>query len=267
MKSPLSDSKKIREKKVIIFDIDGTLAPSKAPADKEMINLLLSLLEERSVAIIGGGKYSLFKEQLVDQLPPHEKRLERLYLFPTCSTAFYRFDGEWKEVYSHMLKEEEKAKINKAFEETFQEVNYEHPEKTYGAVIEDRGTQITFSALGQEVVAMIGEKKGVELKQEWFDKYDNLRQQMRDILQNKLPEFEVRAGGLTSIDVTQKGIDKAYGVRQISEILKAEIDDMLFVGDAIFPGGNDYPALETGIDYVKVGNPSDTKVLIRTIIE
>lgn len=266
MKQALQDKLKLREKKLIVFDIDGTLTSSKAPADKEMIQLLLNLLGEKSVAVIGGGKYSLFKEQLVDQLPNQDKRLGRLFLFPTNSTVFYRFNTDWHEVYSHALDESEKEKIKNAFEETFLKVNYQRPEKTYGAVIEDRSTQITFSALGQEVVAMCGEKIGVQLKEDWNKKYDKLRQQMRDILQKLLPEFEVRAGGLTSIDVTRKGIDKAYGVRQISAHLDVKIEDMLFVGDAIFPGGNDYAALQTGIDYVKVKNPFETKELIRKLI-
>lgn len=266
MKEALSDKTKLRQKKLIVFDIDGTLTPSKAPADKEMIQLLLNLLDNKSVAIIGGGKYSLFKEQLVEQLPAHDERLKKLYLFPTNSTAFYRFNTDWTEVYSHALSEDEKEKIKNAFEKTFNEVKYNHPDKTYGPVIEDRSTQITFSALGQEVVAMCGEEMGVKLKEDWNKKYDSLRQKMREILQKLLPEFEVRAGGLTSIDVTRKGIDKAYGVRQIAEHLNVKIEDMLFVGDAIFPGGNDYAALQTGIDYVKVNNPSDTKELIKTLI-
>lgn len=265
MKQALHDKLKLRQKKLIVFDIDGTLTPSKAPADKEMIQLLLHLLDEKSVAIIGGGKYSLFKEQLIEQLPNQDKRLERLFLFPTNSTAFYRFNTSWHEVYSHELSEREKEKIKNAFDETFRDVNYRHPEKTYGPVIEDRNTQITFSALGQEVVAMCGEKIGVQLKEDWNKKYDKLRQKMREILQKLLPEFEVRAGGLTSIDVTRKGIDKAYGVRQIAKHLDVKIEDMLFVGDAIFLGGNDYAALQTGIDYVKVEDPSDTKELIRKI--
>ncbi|HYM65330.1 MAG TPA: HAD hydrolase family protein, partial [Candidatus Sulfotelmatobacter sp.] len=103
-------------------------------------------------------------------------------------------------------------------------------------------------------------------KEDWNKKYDKLRQQMRGILQKLLPEFEVRAGGLTSIDVTRKGIDKAYGVRQIAQHLGVKIEDMLFVGDAIFPGGNDYAALQTGIDYVKVKDPTETKELIKTLI-
>ncbi len=266
MKPALQDKDELRLKKIIVFDIDGTLTPSKAPADKEMIELLLSLLDKKSVAIIGGGKYSLFQEQLADQMPKSDKRLEKLYLFPTNSTAFYRFNGEWNKVYSYELSNEEKEKINEAFKETFNKVNYQSPEKTYGVVIEDRGTQISFSPLGQEVVAMLGEKQGVALKEEWNKKYDPLRQKMRDILQELLPEFEVRAGGLTTIDITRKGIDKAYGVRQIAKQLGFEIEDMLFVGDAIYPGGNDYAALQTGIDYFKVNNPSDTKELIRVLI-
>jgi phosphomannomutase len=266
MKPALSDIEKLRQKKLIVFDIDGTLTPSKAPADKEMIGLLLNLLDKKQVAIIGGGKYELFTMQLVEQLPSQDERLKRLFLFPTNSTAFYRFNDTWHEVYSHKLSEEEKEEIKKAFDETFQEVGYQHPEKTYGVVLEDRDTQITFSALGQEIVSMLGEEEGVRLKEEWHKKYDDLRQKMREILQKKLPEFEVRAGGLTSIDITRKGIDKAYGVRQISEHLDIQIDDMLFVGDAIFPGGNDYAALQSGIDYVKVENPTATKELIRTLV-
>ncbi len=267
MKPALQDKDKLKQKKIIVFDIDGTLTPSKASADKEMIGLLLDLLNKKSVAIIGGGKYSLFQEQLTKQMPEADKRLEKLYLFPTNSTAFYRFNGEWNKVYSHELSDEEKEKIKEAFKETFNKVDYQRPEKTYGIEIEDRGTQISFSPLGQEVVAMLGENEGVTLKEEWNKKYDSLRQKMREILQTLLPEFEVRAGGLTTIDVTRKGIDKAYGVRQIAEHLGVKIEDMLFVGDAIFPGGNDYAALETGIDYVKVKDPSDTKKIIRTLIE
>lgn len=266
MKESLQDKQKLRQKTVIVFDIDGTLTPSKTPADKEMIGLLLDLLTKKSVAIIGGGKYSLFREQLVMQIPEKDKRLERLYLFPTNSTAFYRYNGDWEKVYSYELTDEEKEKIKNAFEQTFIEVNYQEPDETYGPTIEDRGTQISFSPLGQEVVAMLGEKEGVILKEEWNKKYDKLRQKMRSILQNKLPEFEVRAGGLTTIDITRKGIDKAYGIRQIADHLGTRIEDMLFVGDAIFPGGNDYAALQTGIDYVKVKNPTDTKELIRKLI-
>src|SRR5258706_5192488 len=130
MKQALRDKLKLRQKKLIVFDIDGTLTPSKAPADKEMIQLMLGLLDTKSVAIIGGGKYSLFKQQLIDQLPKQDKKLEKLYLFPTNSTAFYRFNNNWNKVYSHELSKPEKDKIENALNETFRKVNYHHPEKT-----------------------------------------------------------------------------------------------------------------------------------------
>jgi len=253
-------NKNFRNKKLIVFDLDGTLAPSKAPADRDMISLLLRLLEKGSVAVIGGGKYGLFKEQLVRRLPKRDERLERFYLFPTSSTAFYRFsNGKWECIYEHVLSRADKKKIITAFERVFKEVGYEHPKKTYGPPpLEDRSTQITFSALGQ--------KAPIPLKEEWNKKYDKLRLRMASMLQKKLKGFKVRVGGLTSIDVTEKGIDKAYGIRQIEKQLHIPRKDMLFVGDAIFPGGNDYAAVKTGVDYVKVKNPEDTKKLVRFLV-
>ncbi len=250
----------LHAKKLVVFDIDGTLTPSKAPADREMIALLLRLLDRMAVAVIGGGKYGLFQEQFVRQLPKRDGRLERLFLFPTSSTAFYRFErGHWRCVYEHVLSSREKKRILAAFARVFKKVNYVHPKKTYGPPpIEDRDTQITFSALGQ--------KAPIPLKEAWNEKNDPLRKRLAQLLQKELSGFKVRMGGLTSIDVTKKGIDKAYGIRQIEKQLHIPKKDMLFVGDAIFPGGNDYAVVRTGVDYVKVKNPEDTKKLIRFLL-
>lgn len=158
-----------------------------------------------------------------------------------------------------MLSRAAKKKITNAFWRVFQAVRYEHPVKTYGGdVIEDRGTQITFSALGQ--------KAPIPPKEAWNKKYNRLRLRIARLLQKKLPEFHVRVGGLTSIDVTAKGINKAYGIRQIEKTLGVKREDMLFVGDAIFPGGNDYAVVRTGVDYVKVSGPEETKKVIRFLL-
>ena len=93
-----------------------------------------------------------------------------------------------------------------------------------------------------------------------------MRLRMLKILKRALPKFEVRAGGLTSIDVTRKGIDKGYGIRQIQRHLHVPIQDMLFIGDAIYPGGNDYAVTKTSIDYMKVCGPEETKRLIKKIL-
>ena len=258
--------KSLAGKDLVVFDMDGTLTPSKSIADREMVGLLLRLLAVKHVAVIGGGKYSLFKEQLLSRLPRRDERLKSLFLFPTTSNAFYRYHGSWKNVYAIKLSKREKTQTKKAFAKTLEEVNYIHPKKVYGVVLEDRQTQMSFSPLGQDVVAVLG-AKGVQLKEEWNKKYNPLRFKIIRLLAKKLPKLEVRAGGLTTIDVTRKGIDKAYGVRQIEKHLKIPIKKMVFIGDALYPGGNDYAAKKTGIDCIKVRGPHDTKNIIKKILK
>jgi hydroxymethylpyrimidine pyrophosphatase-like HAD family hydrolase len=73
-------------------------------------------------------------------------------------------------------------------------------------------------------------------------------------------------GGATSVDVTKPGIDKAYGIRKLRDTLGIAINDMIFVGDALFPGGNDYPAEEAGVVSIRVKNPHESKRVIETIL-
>ena len=258
--------KTFSHKHLIVFDMDGTLTPSKSVADREMVKLMLALLEKKRVAIIGGGRYSLFQEQMIDRLPKRDPRLANLFLFPTTSTAFYRYRGTWKNVYNKKLSASDRTKIKRAFRDVFKEMHYVHPAKTYGPVIEDRGTQVSFSALGQEVVAVLG-KKGIRMKAEWKEKNTPLKLAMAKLLAKRLPKFEVHAAGFTTIDVTRKGIDKAYGIWQIEKYLHVPVKNMLFVGDSLFPGGNDYAAKRTGVDCAAVRGPEDTKKIIKKILE
>lgn len=262
----ITNLKKLKPKSLIVFDLDGTLAETKAPMDKEMKQLMLALLAKKHVAVIGGGKYDLFKHQLVNQLGNSRELLKNLYLFPTTSTAFYRFTKGWKKVYSHELSLTDRTRIIKTFEKVFAEIGYEHPKKTYGSVIEDRGTQVTFSALGQDIVTKLG-KKGIALKEEWKHKYTPTKMKIAKLMGKYLPDMAVRAAGHTSVDVTKKGIDKAFGLKQIEKQIGVKIKDMLFIGDAIFPGGNDYAVVKTGVDYMKVNDPEGTKKIIKYLLE
>jgi hypothetical protein len=258
---------KLKNKKIIIFDLDGTLTESKSNLDYEMSKLLCELLNYKKVAIIGGGKYEQFKNQFLKYFKCDAKKLKNLFLFPTNATTFYKFKNDkWHKIYEFELKRYDVQKIFDAFNETFKKFNYKHPSKTYGSLIENRGTQITFSALGQEVVSRLG-NQGLKLKEEWLKKNKKLREKMAKYLKKILPEFEVRIGGLTSIDITKKGVDKAFGVQQISKNLKTPIKNMVFVGDALFPRGNDYSAKKTGILCVQVKSPEETKKLIKEIIK
>jgi HAD superfamily hydrolase (TIGR01484 family) len=258
--------KSYRSKELIVFDLDGTLTPSKAPMRKDMAAVLARLLEKKLVAVIGGGSYQQFRDQFVREANFPRALLRRLFLFPVCSTMSYRYEHEWKKVYAKTFSPRQKKKILSAFREAFHKAGYHHPKKTYGKIIEDRGSQITFSAVGQDVVAMLGVRRGVAIKEAWRDKSD-VRPQLMAVLRKLLPGFTVRSGGLTSIDVTKHGIDKAYGVRQIRKHLHVPIKRMLFIGDALYPGGNDYAAKKTGIDCLRVDGPEDTKRIIREILK
>lgn len=258
-KSIIPAAKRFHRTELFVFDLDGTLAESKIPIDSEMDRLFCALLSKRKIAVIGGGKHSLFFEQLMRRLHCPRELFATLFLFPTNATQFYRYrrGKGWVRVYEHALRKGEVVRIRGAFREAFRETGYRHPKKTYGPVIENRGTQVTFSALGQ--------KASVAAKTTWNKKRD-VRPKLMGALMKYLPDFEVRRGGLTSIDVTRKGIDKAYGIAQIEAHLRVPRKRMLFVGDAIFPGGNDYAVVRAGVPYVKVRNVAETKRLLTKIL-
>lgn len=255
-----------KQKKLIVFDLDGTLVETKSFLETEMALLVSRLLEQKKVAIIGGGKYKIFRELFVNKLKTNSKLLNNLYLFPTSSTVFYRYSKGWKKVYEHKLSKADRSLIIKTFQRVFEEAGYKHPKKTYGKIVEDRGTQVTFSVFGQDLVKVLG-KRGVAMKETWKTKNTPTKLKIAKLMQKYLPHLEVRAAGHTSVDVTGKGIDKAYGLRQIEKYMKVKIKDMVFIGDAIFPGGNDYAVTKTKVDYIKVSGPKQTAQVIKAILK
>jgi phosphomannomutase len=247
--------KGVAVKKLFVFDLDGTLAPSKSPLGADVAALLHDLLGIMKVAVISGGDWTQFQKQLLANLPDDE-RLKDLSLLPTCGTQFYEYIGHWNNVYSEDLSADERAKIIKALGDAFEQSGIK-VEKTWGQVIEDRGSQITLSALGQE--APLKEK-------ETWDPDFSKRKKVTAILEPMLPGFAIHMGGTTSIDITKPGIDKAYGIHKLREQLGIEISEMLFAGDAIFPGGNDYPAETAGVDSILVRDPFETARVIQTVL-
>jgi len=244
-----------QEKELIAFDFDGTLNASKVPIDREMNDILRQLLAKKKVAIISGSGYDYYKLNILDVLDCPPELLKNLFLFPTTGTRFFRFEnGEWNQVYSDEMTLEERQKVKDAFEKAYADINYEHPPQLFGEVVEDRGTQITFSALGQQAP--------LELKQEWRATQDR-RPELVEALKKYLPEFEIKMPGVTSIDVTRKGIDKGYGIEQVRDHVGVPVEKMAFIGDALYEGGNDHAVIRTGVETFSVNNPEDTKKLLR----
>ena len=243
-------------KKLIIFDLDGTLAQSKSAIDKDMATLLNALLNVAKVAIISGGDWPQFQKQVLAHLQTG-KQLENLSILPTCGTKFYVYKkSAWKKLYEEDFTEDEKNKIIESLNKAVEGAHVS-PEKTWGQQIEDRGSQITFSALGQNAP--------LNAKKIWDPKFAK-RKKIKSKLSNSIPEFSVNLGGTTSVDITKPGIDKAYGIKKLKKVLGIKKKEMLFLGDAIFPGGNDYPAKEAGVVSVCVKDPDETKRVIEGII-
>jgi len=242
-------------KKLIVFDLDGTLAASKSSLDSEMASLLHDLLGVAKVAIISGGAWLQFEKQVLSNLPKDDL-LAKLSILPTCGTQFFQFAGEWKKLYAEDFTADEKAKIVSSLSKAVQAAGFA-VEKTWGETIEDRGSQITYSSLGQQAP--------LEEKVKWDADFAK-RKKIKTVLDTLIPEFSVRLGGATSIDVTKPGIDKAYGIRKLRDILGISIQEMIYVGDALFPGGNDYPAEQAGVISIPVKSPAETKRVIEAII-
>ena len=242
-------------KKLIVFDLDGTLAKSKSAVDPEMSGLLHDLLAIVKVAVISGGDWPQFEKQVVAKLP-HDERLTQLSLLPTCGTKFYQYAGDWKKLYEEDFTKDEREKILSSLDKALAQAGYKVA-KVWGEAIEDRGSQITFSALGQQAP--------LEEKNKWDPDYTK-RKKIKAILDTYIPEFSVRIGGSTSIDITKPGIDKAYGIGKLRDLLHVSLKEMIYIGDALFPGGNDYPVEEAGVDSIQVNGPHETKQVVRTII-
>jgi len=242
-------------KSLLVFDLDGTLAASKAAIDPEMATLLSALLAVVKVAIISGGDLPQFEAQVLAHLPQDE-RLRNLSLLPTCGTRFLQYADGWHELYAENLSTGQKQKIIAALNAAVAAAGI-HVDRTWGEQVEDRESQITYSALGQQAP--------LDAKSVWDPDFAK-RQKIKSFLDVSLPDFSVRLGGSTSIDITLPGIDKAYGIRKLRDILGIPIDDMIYVGDALFPGGNDYPVRSTGAVCIQVANPDETKRVIETVI-
>ncbi len=248
----------LKKKRVIIFDIDGTITKSKMPIDKTMGRLLSGLLAEKIVVLVSGEKYALFRKQVISKLPNASQILKNLVLLPTNAAMFYVYKKrKWVRLYNIKISKKEEKEILKQFYTALKRIGFVKPKHKYGKILEYRGTEVVFSALGQ--------KAPLSKKNEWNKKHD-VRVRIKNILEKKLPGFDAKIAGLTSIDVIRKGIDKAYGVRRVRKYFHIHTKDILFVGDMIFPGGNDYPVVKTGVKCIKVRSPQETKKVIQFLL-
>ena len=248
----------MKKKKAICFDLDGTLAPSKQKIDREMAKLINRLLEKYYVAVITWWWRERFKLQFFDRITNDEDLLSKFIPCPNCGARMYKFmDWYWNKLYSIEIPENDKQIILTWMNKVLDALNL-RPEKTWWDLIEDRWSQITFSALGQEAPL---EAKIV--RDPNFEK----RKVIQAELEKRIPKFSINSWWSTSIDITMKWVDKAFWVKKLMENFPFELDDVLFIWDAVFPGWNDYPPFTIGVDSIKTDGVEHTKKIIRGLIE
>ena len=229
-----------------------------------MADLLTELLDVVPVCIISGGQFGQFRMQVVERLTAtRPEQLARLHMMPTCGTQYWLFrptaaapDGEWDQVYAQDLTDDEKERALATVEHEARRLGL-WESQTWGPILEDRGSQITFSALGQAAP--------VAAKAAW-DPTGARKSALREAVAALLPDLEVRSGGSTSVDITRKGIDKAYGMTRLAEVTGLDLQQMLFVGDRLDPDGNDYPVKALGVPCHAVDGWQDTVAYLDELI-
>lgn len=247
--------------RLVAFDLDDTLAPSKMPLSREMAVALVRLLNNYEAAIISGGQLSQFQSQVLGRLADQPAPRHTLHLLPTCGTQYYRMEpGTDSEklvcVYRRELATDLRQHIVEIIEKTARELGF-WESSPWGNIIEDRGTQVTFSALGQQAP--------LDAKRAW-DPDGSKKATLVRALETQLPRVEVRSGGATSVDITARGVDKAYGIRSLMESTGYAPLNLVFLGDRLDERGNDYPVLATGVPCQAVSGPEDTLDWLRRLL-
>ena len=253
----------LTDKKVIAFDLDGTLARSKQSLEPHISKLLCDLLRNKKIIVISGGSYSQYENQFLSSLSCDLITYENLFLMPASGSQLYLYkNGKWEKEPVDDLSPELKTKIKEAFLYALKEVNFDLTASSYGERFQDRGTQFSFSALGEN--APLNEKAP-------WDPDQKKRREIASILLPLLPECTIKIGGTTTIDVTHGGVDKATALEKMSKYLQIDLKDFLFVGDALYEGGNDNVVKRLGIETIQVDNDNgqttvDTEKVLQQLV-
>lgn len=244
---------------VVAFDLDDTLAPSKTRIPEPMARILGALLGRTDVLVISGGQFGQFRTQVIDALEDVDAPMRGLHLMPACGTQYYRLDDDtqWVCRYVEELTDDEKSRAIAALESCAKDLGL-WEDHTWGPRIEDRTSQITFSALGQQAP--------VEAKKTWDPTGERKLRLAADVAA-AVPDLEVRAGGSTSVDITRVGRDKSFGLTRLLEVTGLAKEDVVFYGDRLDEHGNDYPVKAMGIRCVSVTDWQDTANKLQEMLD
>ncbi len=241
----------------VIFDLDNTLGEAFHPPLPSMLERFEKLLSRVPIAIMSAARLERISQDVLGHLSPGVD-LSRLDLFTANGAqAYFYKEGEWRAQYQFGFTEEERSIIRAALEECVLATGVLDNSTAYGEQFVDYEGYIAFTALG--LGAPSAERKA-------WDPDVKKRYRLRDALQEKLPQFDVYIGGSTSVDITPKGINKAFAVDWYAKHLSVAPSEMLYVGDALYRGGNDEVVIATGIRTRQVSGPDETEKVIDELL-
>ena len=241
---------------IYFFDIDGTLAESKRSVNGKIPKLLSDLSQKNKIALLSGASFDQIVNQVLYKCPGIN--LDNVFILPTSGASLFVYkENTWVQIYKNTIDKKYITKVQLEITKAFEHCNVPMPPKHYGPRLHYRGSQITFSAFGQDAPTRI--------KSSW-DPTGSKRKKIVSELKKKLRKFEISAGGTNSIDINLKGIDKAYGIEKLCEYLEVRPEQCVFVGDAIFVGGNDYAVTKTSINTILTADPKQTQEIIQEFL-
>jgi len=215
--------------KIYIFDVDGTLTPSRLPMTKEFQKFFKKWIKKNKFYLVTGSDLPKLQEQM-DFLD-----IEAEGIFTCCGNQFWKPDPHIVNTSAELIYEnkfELTSKLKNTLEVMLMSSQYKH---RYGNHIEDRGSMVNFSIVGRNCTQEQRDKYF-----EW-DKEKGERKKISTFLKHKFPDLDAVIGGQISIDIYPKGMDKSQVFGIIEQDRLVQPDEYIFIGDRIENGGNDYP--------------------------
>jgi phosphomannomutase len=211
--------------RIFIFDIDGTLTPSRRRMTEEFAKFFDKWSEKNKYYLVTGSDLDKTKEQLPIA---YIDRAEAI--FTCCGNQMWRDD---ELIYNNKFTPPES--LIEHLEEKIKYSKYYH---RAGNHIEDRGSMLNFSVVGRNCTQ--------EQREDYFkwDKQTNERKNISNDIKSTWTKLDAVIGGQISIDIYPKGSDKSQVLNIIEQERLVPPSEYIFIGDGIENGGNDYPLAE-----------------------
>lgn len=237
--------------KHFFFDLDKTLTTSRSAMDPAHQEIFARLCEHADVVVVTGGTVGQIQEQVTP-------RFNGQY-FALAQSGNHALDKEGKLLWQESINTSQTAEVT-AFIELLKK-HFDIEVRDENDLVEHRGAQISYSVLGFH--------ESVEKKYA-FDPDESHRaavlKAIPDAAQRLLENgIEVTPAGTTTYNFILAGKHKGFNVTRLMEREGWQKDHCIYVGDALFPGGNDESVIGV-VPTHAVMSPDDTFAYLSSIL-